>query len=304
MTIVADLHTHTWITDGRLAPQEVIARAGAARLKALAITDHSVVTYSGLADVATRHGIELAFPAVEVSTFHGERKYHITLYGSAILDPQFAQYIRKPLNYKNLLIERVCDELRCRGIEVGALNAVAKRGNGPDAPATPGKLQIGRTTLAKHVAAKTNIDPDEALRLVVRIHDRLEREDRARPGSLSRRYIPTLQLLDRAARIGATASLAHPLWECADEAGVRDVCADIATFHAAGLRGIETESYHHRRWDNHPFLHDVRTRLGLLRVGGSDFHGNGRTEIGRGGMTADEYAQFAALVRTDVAVTR
>jgi predicted metal-dependent phosphoesterase TrpH len=39
-----DLHTHTTESDGRLAPGELVARAAAAGVTVLAVTDHDTVS--------------------------------------------------------------------------------------------------------------------------------------------------------------------------------------------------------------------------------------------------------------------
>jgi predicted metal-dependent phosphoesterase TrpH len=67
MTFAVDLHTHTYYSDGRASPEELITYAAQIGVKTLAITDHDNTrgTREGAA-VAQRLGIEL-IPAMELT---------------------------------------------------------------------------------------------------------------------------------------------------------------------------------------------------------------------------------------------
>lgn len=68
----ADLHTHTFHSDGTRSPKEVIDVAAAAGLDILAISDHdNLAAYFEISDYAATAGITL-IPAAELSAeFHG-----------------------------------------------------------------------------------------------------------------------------------------------------------------------------------------------------------------------------------------
>jgi predicted metal-dependent phosphoesterase TrpH len=85
-----DLHTHSTASDGTLSPMELVARAAAAGVTALALTDHDTV--AGVAEAtaaAAEHGIRL-IPGVEVSVTWGGRTVHIV--GLAV-DPMCADML-------------------------------------------------------------------------------------------------------------------------------------------------------------------------------------------------------------------
>jgi len=72
-----DLHSHTWYSDGQLAPGELIVRAAALGITHLAITDHDTVA-------AHRHagGLKIPpsltlIPGVEISTLWENREVHM-----------------------------------------------------------------------------------------------------------------------------------------------------------------------------------------------------------------------------------
>ena len=49
-----DLHTHTTASDGRCTPAELVARAKAAGVTVLAVTDHDTIAGCDAADAACR----------------------------------------------------------------------------------------------------------------------------------------------------------------------------------------------------------------------------------------------------------
>ena len=72
-----DLHAHTTASDGRATPEELIARAKAADLQSVAITDHD--TLDGLAagqSAADAAGLGLVH-GIELSTIDGAREIHL-----------------------------------------------------------------------------------------------------------------------------------------------------------------------------------------------------------------------------------
>ena len=72
-----DLHAHTTASDGRATPEELIARAKAADLQSVAITDHD--TLDGLAAgqaAADAAGLGLVH-GIELSTIDGAREIHL-----------------------------------------------------------------------------------------------------------------------------------------------------------------------------------------------------------------------------------
>lgn len=78
----ADLHCHTTLSDGSLGIEEIIAQAKRNGIDYLAITDHdSLSSLSRASVLGNRYGVTV-LPAVEFSTFDGDRgtKAHIICY--------------------------------------------------------------------------------------------------------------------------------------------------------------------------------------------------------------------------------
>lgn len=75
-----DLHTHTLASDGSDAPADVVQKAAALGLRAVAVTDHD--TFAGLPEALAagqRCGIEVV-PGVELSTVWGGEEVHLLGY--------------------------------------------------------------------------------------------------------------------------------------------------------------------------------------------------------------------------------
>ena len=72
-----ELHCHTTYSDGQLTPTELVMAAVEAGVKALAITDHDTLSgWEEAFQAAESYGIEIV-PGVELSTVHYERSLHI-----------------------------------------------------------------------------------------------------------------------------------------------------------------------------------------------------------------------------------
>lgn len=75
--MLADLHAHTWFSDGTLAPRELLERAAARGLTHLAITDHDTTAAFDTIDPAwIAPGLQL-LTGVEISTLWERQEIHI-----------------------------------------------------------------------------------------------------------------------------------------------------------------------------------------------------------------------------------
>lgn len=75
-----ELHTHTTYSDGILTPQQLVQRAAANGVKALAITDHDTLNgWDEAIAAAKSYDLEIV-PGVELSTVHNGRSLHILGY--------------------------------------------------------------------------------------------------------------------------------------------------------------------------------------------------------------------------------
>ncbi len=75
--MIFDLHCHTHYSDGRLSPQDLLARARANNVEVLAVTDHDTIAGLEFAQEAARQtGIQLV-PGIEFSSAWNKVNVHI-----------------------------------------------------------------------------------------------------------------------------------------------------------------------------------------------------------------------------------
>lgn len=75
--MLADLHAHTWYSDGTLAPEDLLARAADNQLTHLAITDHDT---TAALDTISPHWIApglTLIPGVEISSLWDRQEIHV-----------------------------------------------------------------------------------------------------------------------------------------------------------------------------------------------------------------------------------
>ncbi len=85
--MLADLHAHTWFSDGTLPPKALLERAAARGLTHLAITDHdTTAAFESLDPAWIAPGLQL-LPGVEISTLWERQEVHIVGLGIHCADP-------------------------------------------------------------------------------------------------------------------------------------------------------------------------------------------------------------------------
>jgi 3',5'-nucleoside bisphosphate phosphatase len=269
-----DIHVHSNVSDGRLAPAGIVLLAAQSGVDTLVFTEHSAVTYRAALPHARRLGVSMPFPGIEVSTYLGPRRHHLLLYGMGLLADPLPPVLVRPSNHKNDVLERAIGVLRSDHPQIPAFSDILA-GTCAGLEPTPGKRLGSLTTAAIAISASSGISAQQA-------RDTLRRAvmDLESGVPLGTKYVTAADVLLIAGRLGLVTCLAHPLWQCADERGVAEVCDDLARLTERGLWGVATRSYHHRALDEHPALSRHARRLGLAVIGGSDFHGNGKTELG------------------------
>ena len=89
MENLIDLHTHSYISDGKDSPSEVIKAASKNNLKAIALTDHdSIYGIKEATITANKYKIEV-IPGIEISSLYNDRIIHILGLGIDITNDYF-----------------------------------------------------------------------------------------------------------------------------------------------------------------------------------------------------------------------
>jgi 3',5'-nucleoside bisphosphate phosphatase len=252
-----DLQSHSTYSDGALAPRDVVARARAAGVALLALTDHdSVDGVDEALDAAAAEGIGLV-PATELSALDGEREdLHVLGYG---IDHR-ATAVRDALEAfrgdREARIGRMADALREAGLEVDV----------PDR----GGASVGRPHLAQaafeHPANRMRLEDEE----IVNSSQLLEAYLVPGAPGYRRRTTPTVaEAIALIHDAGGVAVWAHPFWDLGEDDEVLDT---IERFAALGLDGVEVFYADHDERQTRLVAADCEGR-GMLTTGSADFHG-------------------------------
>jgi hypothetical protein len=262
-----DLHAHTTVSDGTLTPTELVKLASESGLDAIAITDHD--TLQGVPEAleaGKKYGIEV-IPGAELSleSPEGAGWIHVV----ALWVPEQADELQKAFDW---VIEgraernhEIVRKLRELGVNI-TYEAVAARATG-----TVGRPHFARELMALGVVSSM----DEAFKVWV--------------GDNGRAYVPKRKLTPERAfpildRIGATSILAHPF---ALRLKYKEAEKVVRRLMDLGLDGMEVYYSEHSEADTKAYG-EMADRLGLLKSGGSDFHGSNKPDIklgvGRGNL--------------------
>lgn len=257
-----DLQSHSLHSDGILPASEVVARAAAAGVELLALTDHDTV--DGVAEAlraAPEHGVAVV-PATEISAVDGPYEdLHVLGYGIDHRDPVLLDRLRAARQDRELRAERMAQRLRELGFAVDPAPLERRRAAGKP---------IGRPHLAQAVLDH----PDNAERLAAEGHADVSSFIPAyliqgRPGYLARTHPTVEEAIRWIHDAGGLAVWAHPYW---DVDGDDEVLAAIDRYAAAGLDGVEC-FYPTHSAEQTRLLVDRCAELGLLTTGSSDYHG-------------------------------
>ncbi len=248
-----DLHAHTYFSDGLLSPEELVERAGARYLAALAITDHDSVEALPRARAAAPPGLEVV-PGIEISSAWDGGDLHLLGYYLDLDSESLRQRLARFQSERRERAQHIMSRLGELGIPLDEEAVLTSAGPGV----------VGRPHLAAALVRAGHVgDLEEAFRRYL--------------GVRGVAYVPRPRFhpeeaIDLIHAANGISVLAHPGPALSDLV--------IERLIEAGLRGIEV-------W--HP-LHNAATlrryralarRRGLIETGGSDFHGHPRgTDLG------------------------
>ncbi|RJX21097.1 MAG: PHP domain-containing protein [Desulforudis sp.] len=241
----ADLHIHTTFSDGSDSPRQVVDRALAMGLEAIAVTDHDTVAGVPVAVEAAKGYPLVVIPGVEINTDYTGREMHILGYYINTTDPKLLDRLGSLARARNDRVDRIVKRLDALGVHID-LDEVRTR--------TAGTL--GRP----HIA--------EALRragVVSSIQEAFDRFiGRGGPAYVPRSWYTPGEAVAMVIKAGGVPVLAHP--------GTANADGLIPELIELGLKGLEV---YHPEHDPDCIEHYLRLcqRYGLIATGGSDYHG-------------------------------
>lgn len=242
----ADLHLHTFFSDGTYSPEELVAQARRHGLGTIALTDHDTLEgCPATAAACAAVGIEFLV-GTELTAEQEGNELHILGYCLDLQNPKLLAEIAKfQVVRQNRIREMVAKLNRLNvPLDVQAVFALANC-------RAPGRPHVARALVEAGLCGSL----DEAFERFLKKH---------RPA-----WVPKFKMSAQAAvqlihQAGGVAVLAHPGLHHADE-----VIPDVV---AAGLDGIECFHSKHSTVMAEHYL-EMADRFGLLVTGGSDCHG-------------------------------
>ena len=248
--MTVDLHLHSTVSDGRLAPAALVRLAHAQGVRVMALTDHD--STDGVAE-ATAAGAELGvrvIPGVELSTDLPGVSIHMLGLFLDDREPEFQRRVRQFREARLERAQRMVDALGRLGVPVRLERVLELAGEG-----SVGRPHVAQALLeAGHVAS---------------IDDAFERYlSRDGPAYFEGYRLTPIEAVELIHGVGGLAAWAHPL-----ELDGRDWHQYLPALLEAGVDGIESyygKSYPHAVVDD---LRATSARHNLLPTVGSDYHG-------------------------------
>lgn len=252
-----DLHTHTNQSDGTLAPAELVTTAATIGLDALAITDHDTLSgYDQALPCARECGLDLIC-GIELSAAYRGRSTHVLGYFlKGLPSAEFREWVLELQRTRLQRNQHLAEKLQTEGFDI-TLDEVAARGSN-----LIGRPHFAACMMKKGYVASIQEAFDKYL---------------AENGSC---YVPrneptfaeaTAQIL----KTGGIPILAHPYRVLG---GVGPVECYVHEMRSMGLKGIE--AFHSQQpVDVTNFYKRLAKRFSLALSGGSDFHGETKSDI-------------------------
>ncbi|MFY9326919.1 MAG: 3',5'-nucleoside bisphosphate phosphatase [Georgfuchsia sp.] len=264
--MIADLHSHSSVSDGILSPMELVRRAHANGVELFALTDHDEV--SGVAEAqaeALACGMRIV-SGVEISvSWRGDHTIHIIGLDFDASDRALVDGLASVRAGRDERAQRMSAELDKVGI-CGVYEGAQKYVSNP--------ALISRSHFARFIAEAGHT------RDVKSVFDYWLAK--GKPGYVSHVWAELDQAVSWIRNAGGIAVIAHPGRYRISRGEMREL---IVEFIAAGGEAIEALSSSHTQGQAREVLRLAR-EFNLLASCGSDFHGPGESWIDIGKMQA------------------
>lgn len=259
---MTDMHVHTLLSDGGLAADEICLLAKGAGLDGVAITDHDTL-YGGDEQI---HGVRV-IPGVEMSAADEKRgrRVHILCYLWKDAAP----------------LSALCDNILAARRTAGEIMAERVTKLYPLTKEFILKRAAGSRSVYKQHIMKALMDAGYSLSVFGDMFSELFRRGGAVREEIS--YPGVYEVLSAAKAAGAVTVLAHP--PVYDSFELAEELVD-----GGYIDGIEVRHTRNRPGDEE-YLSQLADRRGLIKTGGSDFHGmfsSREVQLGMCATPADE----------------
>lgn len=259
----ADMHCHSYYSDGLLSPTDVMRRAHAHGVELITLTDHDETAgVSEASDEATALGMRFV-SGVEVSvTWGDDQTIHVVGLGIDIYNQTLSNGLESVRSGRDSRAMKIGDELAREGIE-GAYEGAMRHARNP--------ALISRSHFARYLVER-GMGKD-----VKSIFTQYLR--RGTPGYVPHSWATLEQAVSWITGAGGMAVVAHPGRYWLEH---KEMEAFLGEFKELGGRGIEVLSSSHKP-DKVEIFADYARRFNLLASRASDFHAPGEswTDLGK-----------------------
>ncbi len=254
-----DLHTHSTASDGTYTPSQLAREAKKIGLKALALTDHDTV--SGVAEFleeCEKLGI-VGIPGTELSAKFSSEMHIVGLF----LDCQCKSFLEKLYELEHSREIRNREMIKqCRecGFEISEEELISQKSDGT--LDTVGRPHFAKIFIDKGYAQSFDEAFDKYL-------------GKNKPCYVSRKLFSPKATIELVHEGGGIAILAHPQTVSGDIGQLREIVEELKAY---GLDGMECQ-HSDMEEDFGKKCEEICEELGLLKSGGSDFHGSNLNDI-------------------------
>jgi predicted metal-dependent phosphoesterase TrpH len=258
-----DLHCHSNVSDGMLAPATVAARAKARGVDVWALTDHDEV--GGIAEArAAAAALDLAFvPGVEISITWAGQTVHIVGLQIDERNEELLRGLASTRSGRELRAREMAEQLAAVGIPDAFEGALSYAGN-PDL--------ISRTHFARYIIDRGVChDVSSVFRNYL-----IE----GKPGYVPHRWATLKQAVGWIRGAGGVAVIAHPGRYQFDAMAYDALFEEFQRLGGAAIE-VVTGSHTPDQYDEYA---RVAQRYGFLASRGSDFHGPGESRVDLGDL--------------------
>jgi len=262
---IADLHIHTFFSDGDLSPEEIIEESISRNISYISITDHDNLTgykkANSIINKSRNSNLKIV-PGIELSSSVNNSNIHLLAYFFDPNDKDLNSIIKTLQLRRNDFAKFAIKKLNEEGVNI-SWGDIVKNSKG-----SIGRLHIAYALISLGYVKNTNDAFDTYLHKIKSIYKN--------PFEINAK-----ELIELIRKAGGVCSLAHPHT-------VNDLEKSINDLYENGLVGIEiVENKKIKDSD------EIMSKFDLTKTAGSDFHRHGKKSyLGKNFLNEQELLNF------------
>lgn len=258
----ADLHIHSYLSDGTDSPEKIVQMAKSVGLTTISLTDHDNVDgLDRIIEEGKIQGVEI-IPGIEFTTEVPGAEIHILGYFIDRKNPILLDKLKQLQTGRVERIHKIVEKLNKVGVMITADDVFAIAKNN-----TPGRPHVAKAMIKNGAVSSFKEAFDRYI-------------DFRGPAYVSHYKMSPDEAIKLICQVSGIAVFAHPAISARDEM--------IPEFISSGLKGIEV-FYPTNRPEQTSKYKELAKKYGLIMTGGTDFHGqNSGKKIELGDLTIED----------------